>query len=189
MKKQDIVILLKLVSLQEQEASELLDSGGGVSRREEPFSVRSLGASLGISKTEVSASLNRSLESGLAMRDHLSGRAKPNRRNLYEFIAHGLKFVFPAKPKSLSRGLPTAFAAPMLETQLISAGEDIYVWPYAQGRIRGQSIDPLFKSVPEAVKNDKRLYEYLALIDAIRIGKQRESNLAAKLLKDRLIGQ
>ncbi|SDO98407.1 hypothetical protein SAMN05216196_11516 [Lutimaribacter pacificus] len=187
MKSQDIVILLKLVSLQEQEDSGLLDDADGVSGREEPFSVRGLGASLGISKTEVSASLNRSLESGLATKDRKSGRAKPSRRNLYEFIAHGMKFVFPVKPGSMSRGLPTAFAAPMLEGQLMSAGEDIYVWPYAQGNERGQSIEPLFKSVPEAAKSDERLYEYLALVDAIRLGKQRESNLAAERLKERLL--
>ena len=72
MKSQDIVILLKLVSLQEQEDSGLLDSADAVSGREELFSVRGLGASLGISKTEVSASLNRSLESGLATKDRNS---------------------------------------------------------------------------------------------------------------------
>jgi len=187
MKSQDIVILLKLVSLQEQEDSGLLDGADWMSGREEPYSVRGLGASLGISKTEVSASINRSLESGIAIKNRKRGRAKPNRRNLYEFIVHGLKFVFPAKPGSMSRGIPTAFAAPVLEGQLMSAGEDIYVWPYAQGRDRGQSVEPLFKSVPEAVGKDERLYEYLALIDAIRLGKQRESNLSAERLKERLL--
>ena len=93
MKSQDIVILLKLVSLQNQEDSDLLDSPDWSSGREEPYSVRGLGNSLGISKTEVSASLNRSLESGLAIRDRSYRRVKPNRRDLCEFIANGLKFV------------------------------------------------------------------------------------------------
>lgn len=187
MKSQDIVVLLKLASQQEQEDSGLLDGADWLSGREEPFSVRGLGASLGISKTEVSASINRSLETGLANKDRNNGRAKPNRRNLYEFIVSGLKFVFPAKPGSMSRGIPTAFAAPILKGQLMSAGEDIYVWPFAEGKDRGQSVEPLFKSVPDAVQNDERLYEYLALVDAIRLGKQRESNLAAERLKERLL--
>ncbi|CTQ61914.1 hypothetical protein [Roseibium album] len=186
MKSQDIVILLKLVSLQAQEESGLLESKDWSSGREEPYSVRGLGASLGISKTEVSASLKRSLESGLAIRDRSYRRTRPNRRDLYEFIAHGLKFVFPAKPGAPERGIPTAFAAPMLEGQLISAGHEIYVWAYAKGQVRGLSVEPLFKSVPEAISGDKRLYEYLALVDAIRLGKQRESNLATERLKDRL---
>lgn len=187
MKSQDVVILLKLVSLIEQEELNLLDDADWISGREEPFSVRGLGASLGISKTEVSASLNRSLKSGLAVKDQKSGRTKPNRRNLHEFIVHGLKFVFPARPGSMTRGIPTAFDAPMLESQLMSAGKDIYVWPYAKGKDRGQAVEPLFKSVPEAVENDERLYEFLALIDAIRLGKQRESNLAVERLKERLL--
>ncbi len=187
MKSQDIVILLKLASLQEQESSGFFDNHNWSSGREDPFSVRGLGASLGISKTEVSASLNRSLESGLAVKDRKLGRTKPSRRNLYNFTIYGLKFVFPAKPGAMMRGTPTAFSAPMLEGQLLSAGDDIYVWPDAEGRKRGQSVEPLFKSVPEAVQNDERLYEYLALIDAIRLGRQREANLAADRFEERLL--
>ena len=187
MKSQDIVILLKLVSLQDQEGQEPIASLEGQSRREDAYSARGLEASLGISKTEVNASINRSIASGLAFKDREFRRAKPNRRNLNDFIAHGLKFVFPAIPGAMTRGVPTAFAAPMLEGLLMSAGEYIYVWPYAQGRVMGQSVEPLFKSVPEAVQNDERLYEYLALVDGIRLGKQREAALAADRLAKGLL--
>ena len=46
MKSQDIVILLKLVSLQEQEELGLLDDAEGSPERESPYSVRGLEASL-----------------------------------------------------------------------------------------------------------------------------------------------
>lgn len=187
MKSQDIVILLKLVSLQEQEDAGLLSGSGWQSGREDPYSVRALGSSLGISKTEVSASLNRSIASGLALKDRKLGRVKPSVRSLHEFIVHGLRFVFPAKPGAPERGMPTAFSAPMLEGHLISGGQDIHVWPYAQGTVRGLSVAPLFRSVPEAVQSDERLYEFLALVDAIRLGRQRESSLAAKRLEERLL--
>jgi hypothetical protein len=183
MKSQDIVVLLKLVSLQEDD----LPSDAGQPRGDDAYSVRNLEALLAISKTEISASINRSLSSGLLGRDRESGRPKPNRRNLHNFIVHGLKFAFPAKPGAMTRGLPTAFAAPMLQGQLISGGEYIYVWPFAEGRAMGQSVKPLFKNVPEAVLNDERLYEYLALVDAIRLGNQREANLAAERLSERLL--
>ena len=111
----------------------------------------------------------------------------PNRRYLYNFIIHGLKFVYPAKPGAMTRGVPTAFAASPLKSLLISAGNYIYVWPYASGRTMGQSVEPLFKSVPEAVKKDDRLYEYLALVDAIRLGNQREAGLATERLSERLL--
>lgn len=189
MKSQDIVILLKLVSLQDQ--AEPGDPGHGQPGQglpggEDPYSVRGLASSLGISKTEVSASIHRSIASGLAAKDRQMRGAKPNRRNLYNFIIHGLKFVFPVKPGGMTRGVPTAFAAPVLQG-LMSAGEYIYVWPYAQGKDMGQSIEPLFKSVPDAIREDRQLYEYLALVDAIRLGKQRESGLAAERLGERLL--
>ena len=187
MKSQDIVILLKLVCLQEQEQQGGIKQLQWGSHGEDPFSVRGLEAALGISKSEVNASINRSLESGLAIKDRATGRARPSHRNLHNFIVHGLKFVFPAKPRSMMRGVPTAFAAPMLKEFLISAGEYIYVWPYAEGREMGQSVQPLFKSVPDAVQKDERLYEYLALVDAIRLGNPREANLAGKRLSEGLL--
>jgi len=77
--------------------------------------MRSLEATLGISKTEVGASLKRSIASGLAIKERTTGRPKPNRRQLRDFITHGLKFAFPAEPGVIQRGLPTAFAAPELK--------------------------------------------------------------------------
>lgn len=187
MKSQDIVVLLKLVSLQEQEKqanfSKQALSG------EDAHSVRGLESLLGISKTEINASIKRSSLSGLLTKDRDTGRPKPNRRSLHNFIVHGLKFTFPATAGAMTRGMRTAFAAPMLRSELISGGEYIYVWPFAEGRDIGQSVKPLFKSVPEASQKDERLYEYLALIDAIRLGNQRETNLAGELLSQRLLNK
>lgn len=187
MKSQDLVVLLKLVSLQEQEGQLAPGQLQAGFQGEDPYSVRNLESLLGISKTEINASIKRSLSSGLAIKDRNSGRANPNRRNLIDFIAHGMKFVFPAKPGAMTRGIPTAFAAPMLKSLLVSGGEFIYVWPFAEGSDMGQSVPPLFKSVPEAVQKDDRLYEYLSLVDAIRLGNQREAGLAGERLSERLL--
>jgi len=186
MKSQDIVLLLKLVSLQQEGQKDGARPEWG-SHREDPYSVRGLESTLGISKTEVSASIKRSISSGLAVKNRSSGRVTPNRRNLYNFIIHGLKFVYPAKPGAMTRGIPTAFAAAPLKNLLISAGEYIYVWPYARGKDMGLSVEPLFRSVPDAVRKDDRLYEYLALVDAIRLGNQREAGRAAECLSERLL--
>lgn len=188
MKSQDIVVLLKLASLQEQEGLGSGEAYGGFAG-EAPYSVRGLESLLGISKTEINASIKRSLASGLAIKDRDTGRANPHRRNLHNFIVHGLKFVFPVKPGGITRGMPTAFAAPMLKGLLIGGGEYIHIWPYAEGKDMGQSIEPLFKSVPKAVQKDDRLYEYLALVDAIRLGNQREAGLAGQRLSERLLNK
>lgn len=186
-KSQDIVVLLKLVSLQEQEEQQGLGDFRWSRQSEAPYSVRGLEALLGISKTEIHGAIKRSLSTGLAIKDRESGRPNTNRRNLHSFIVHGLKYVFPAKPGGMARGTSTAFAAPMLRGLLISGGDYIYVWPFAEGHDVGQSVEPLFKSVPQAVQKDDRLYEYLALVDAIRLGNQREAGLAGDRLSERLL--
>ena len=144
--------------------------------------MRSLEGELGISKTEFSASIRRRLAANLAIKSTV--RAQANRRNLIEFVQHGLKYVFPAKPGAPQRGVATGFAAPMLEGKLVSAGADIYIWPHHEGSQRGLSIAPLFKSVPDAALEHARLYELLALIDAIRTGNQREASLAKRSFEE-----
>lgn len=178
MKSQDIVILLKLMSLEDQIKHGQFDE----STISDPFALRSLEGELGISKTEISSSIRRSIACGLAIKSN--DRAKVNRRNLIEFVQHGLKFVFPAKPSAPQRGVATGFAAPMLECKLVSSGADIYVWPHPEGSRRGLSIAPLFKSVPDAALKDARLYALLALIDAIRTGNQREASLAKRSFEE-----
>ncbi|WP_288081891.1 hypothetical protein [Shinella sp.] len=69
----------------------------------------------------------------------MSNTPRPHRQNLFNFIIHGLKFVFLANPGPMQHGLSTAFAAPMLERLLVSGGRYNYVWPYAEGRGRRAS--------------------------------------------------
>ncbi len=68
----------------------------------------------------------------------------------------------------------------------MSMDEHIYVWPDPSGNKIGQSLKPLFKSVPDAARRDPALYDLLALVDAIRLGNPRESRIAQQLLKERL---
>ena len=180
MKSQDILILLKLASFQKQG----LHIGEGIAER---YSARGLSDALGVSKTEVNASINRSIDVGLAVRDRKTKAIKVNKKALFEFIVHGLKYVFPVKVSRVERGVSTAFAAPVLEQVLLSGGDLIYVWPYAQGSEKGEAILPLFKTVPFAIQQDPLLYEYLALVDAIRVGNARETKVASALLKERLL--
>ena len=65
--------------------------------------------------------------------------------------------------------------------------DENYVWPSAKGTMRGQSILPLYPSVPDAVNNDNQLHELLSLVDALRIGKARERKLAIEELTNRLL--
>jgi len=189
MKGQDILLLYKMASLQVQEKN-LLESMEPESRSSpapalpsERYSLRALSASIGLSKSEVSNSMARCRESGLLSNDYETGLPRVNRRELVKITEHGLKYFFPVKPGAMVRGIPTGFASPALSDRLKSAGGLILVWPDAQGTERGQAVEPLYKSVPEAVKQDRTLYDYLALVDAVRLGGPRECGVAISILK------
>lgn len=149
----------------------------------ENYSLRALSASLGLSKSEISNAMARCRDAGLLTSDYETSLPKVNRRELLKITEHALKYFFPVKPGAIARGIPTGFAAPALSKSLKSAGGLIPVWPDPLGNERGQSIEPLYKTVPEAVKKDRTLYHYLALVDAIRVGGPRESGVAVNILK------
>ena len=52
--------------------------------------------------------------------------------------------------------------------------------------MQGASVQPLYGSVPGAARRDAALYDLLALVDALRIGRARELNLAEKEITQHL---
>lgn len=165
MRPQDIAILLYLVDL---------DSAD--------WKLSEVAQALQISQSEVSESLHRSQIARL-----LDKKNKiVFRCGLLEFILHGLKYVFPAVPGAVTRGIPTAHAAPPLNAHLAQGGES-FVWPYAEGTSRGQTILPLYPTLPAVVTEKPGYYALLSLSDAIRIGRAREVNLARKALSQRIL--
>ena len=52
--------------------------------------------------------------------------------------------------------------------------------------MRGVEFSPLYKNVPAAAQRDPKLYELLALVDAIRDGRTRERELAIRELTIRI---
>jgi hypothetical protein len=121
---------------------------------------------------------------------HFIQRLEPedrlNRSALLEFLLHGIRYAFPAEKGTLTRGVPTGYAAPPLLESIAASSEPPPVWPYADGSVRGYSFVPLHKNVPKAALEDSKFYELLALVDALRDGRARERELAGRELKNRL---
>ena len=164
MQGQDIAILLKLAIQNEPQTRS-----------------KNLAESLSVSESEVSKALKRCAAAGLL---YISGAEKRvNRSGLMEFLAHGLKYVFPPEKGSMTRGIPTAAAAEPLKSRFVDDKEPPTVWPYAEGKVRGLSLAPLYKGAPKAALRDSKFYSVLALCDAIRSGRTRERNLAVELLE------
>jgi hypothetical protein len=142
---------------------------------------RKLAESLSISPSEVSKALRRCVDAGLL---YVSGAEKRvNRSALLEFLAHGLRYVFPPVRGPMIRGVPTAASAEPLKSRFVDETEPPTVWPHGEGKVRGIALAPLYKGAPKAALRDPGFYSVLALTDAIRSGRTRERNLALDLLK------
>ena len=165
LRPQDIVVLLDLV---------VSDSP---SRKQQEIA-----RAIGLSQGEVHNCLRRCAEAGLY--DPESRQVM--RHALLELLVHGLKYFMPAVLGGAARGVPTGWAAPPLAAEIVSAPEDRPVWPHPDGHARGQALEPIYHSAPDAALANPELYELLALIDAIRIGRARERKRAAEILTQRL---
>lgn len=162
LKPQDVLILLKLDA-----------------HREERWTYSRLVGELGISQGEIVNAVKRAAKSGLLQPTDF----RPVQAALFEFLVHGLKYVFPAERGARVRGMPTAGSAPPLSERL-TAAETPLVWPWAKGKVRGESLRPLYKTAPAAAAADPALYRRLALVDALRTGSARERRLAAAALEE-----
>lgn len=164
MSPQDIVVLLKIVAY-----------------GDEIWFQKPMAEALYMSQSEVSKSLARSKYAGLLD----SKGKKVFRAALIDFLQYGIQYAFPQHPGAIVRGIPTSHSASPLNKNIQST--DQYVWPSGKGTVKGQSITPLFPSVTEAVQNDFQLYELLALVDALRVGRARERAIALEELKTRIL--
>jgi hypothetical protein len=168
-KSQDVVVALALASLNKE--------------HQERLQYARLSEMLGMSNSEAFKATRRLIAAGLV---EPSGW-RPLRVPLYNYLVYGVPRAFPGKLGGPTRGIPTAWAAPAL-TSLLPQGSDLPpVWPWRDGLARGYSVEPLFGSVPIAVENLPSLYETLALVDALRIGRARDREIAAETLKKLLL--
>lgn len=160
MRPQDVAILLKIIAIDNQQ-----------------WQMAGLANSLRISISEISESLNRSRIAGLI--DY--NKKKVSRQNFFEFLEHGVRYVFPQQPGTMARGIATAHAHPFMKSSFVS--ELDYVWPQNNGKLMGLIIEPFYKNQVEAVEEDEFFYKLLSLVDVIRVGKVREIKFAVNELR------
>ncbi|MBA2523869.1 MAG: hypothetical protein H0V25_11155 [Solirubrobacterales bacterium] len=164
LKPQDIVVLLKLVA------------------EEEGWTFDSLANQLSMSVSAVHRSLSRAAAAGL----YEPADKQVAAQALLEFLVHSVKYLFPASMGGEARGIPTAWAAPPLSDLIASAGKGAPVWPDPRGSVRGIAMEPIHPKAPGAAQKDPLLGEMLALVDAVRLGGARQSDIAVSELASRL---
>lgn len=166
-KSQDIAVALKLALT------------GGREQR----TYASLAEDLAMSASEVHAAVRRLAEARLVGEDGQGVRFAA----LRNFLVHGVPYVFPAKPKEVTRGIPTAWAAPSMAQAVQSPPDQLPpVWPDPEATTQGVAVRPLYPRAPHAARKDEKLYSLLALVDALRLGRARERAAAERRLTDLL---
>src|SRR5687767_8054235 len=109
LKPQDVLVMLKM-ALQPDRS----------------WTMAELGQSVGLSASEVHNALRRGRAAGLVNGNEV------NRTCLYEFLVHGLKYVYFVERGAMTRGIPTSHAAPPLNQEI--RGDAVPpVWPHPDG--------------------------------------------------------
>ena len=156
-KAQDILVLMKLIvnaQLNQKELAEYLN----------------------ISSSEVSHGFRRLKNSKLLTADN-----RVNIEATLEFLIHALKYIYPPQFGTVTVGVPAGYAKPGFNYVRYNK-DDIYVWPYPEGKVKGIALKPLYSSLPGACLHDEKLYTLASLVEMIRMGRAREQKIASEEL-------
>ena len=115
------------------------------------------------------------------MRPTDSGVGAVNRHALLEFLEHGVRYAFPAVAGATVRGVPTAHAGPVFAEVMES--EDPLVWEDTQGTVEGRALTPLLPRAGQLAQRAPATYALLTAVDALRVGRAREREVARRYLR------
>ncbi len=167
LKPQDLAVALKLVALK---------------KRWLPYAV--LGEAMHLSRFEAHAAVQRLGAAGFIA--DVEGPPQPVMAALRAFVIHGARYAYPPVRGGTTIGFPTAQALPALKKLMAAKAGVVTVWPHPEGKARGQSLLPLYESLPLAAQHDRDFHELLSLFDLLRIGQARERGIAQRMLEERL---
>lgn len=180
LRPQDILCTLKIFSLAARDVA-----GRSPVPKSSDWSFSELATSVGLSKGEAHNAVRRSLEAGIVTA--AGGKVTVAEKKLHTFLVHGLPTAHYAVRGPVSKGTPTAFSAPLFAGKAVAPAIPM-VWKWESGgKIQGETLEPLYWTVPEAAAADGLLYELLVLVDGIRVGGPRERKLAETMLEKILL--
>ena len=145
-----------------------------------------LAGSISMSASETHEATERCKKAGILGTPR--GKLTVVRKRFFELLTLSVPQVFYAVRGQIGLGVTTSVYATPLAGKFPSNEDSLIplVWPYAGGTVKGESLLPIYPTVPKAVQHDNLLYELLSLVDVVRTGSIKERKLAADLL-DKLI--
>lgn len=145
-----------------------------------PWTFRSVGRDMGMDIAALHRSVGRLKGAKL-----LDSNRQPNRANVEEFLLHGVSYVIPGNLGAEGRGIPTAWGVEPLRDALAGNGPSP-VWPSPAGTSRGPVLEPVSEAAVALASSHPEMSQWLGLVDAIRVGRARERELAASELRRRI---
>ncbi|GEM46657.1 hypothetical protein [Deinococcus cellulosilyticus] len=137
----------------------------------------------GISLSETHSSIKRLDRSGLVHKGEVGFKAHSQRA--LEFFLHAIKYLYPPEYGPETRGVATLHHV-LPFSEHFPEETPRTVWPDAEGTQRGTALIPIHKYAPSIARNHPQVHQTLALLDALRAGRNRERTLAEKHLSKRL---
>ncbi|RYZ90280.1 MAG: hypothetical protein EOP04_04380 [Proteobacteria bacterium] len=150
---------------------------------EKEWTQTSIAKSLNLPQGEVSKALSRLEEGGL----YNPVFKRVQKDSLYDFLAHGVKYVFPGKLGKSVQGIPAAWG---VLGGISDSSPPVWEIPSEEARPssvqRGRALNPIHKSALNLASVNAKARSLIAAIDSVRVGKAREMNLGRDILKKEL---
>lgn len=163
------------------DALHALDVGRALRLAESPVAdFRTLADDLSLSVSTAHAAVKRLKLAGL-VRPSSAGIGTVNRHALLEFLEHGVRYAFPAVAGAPTRGVPTAHAGPVFAEVMDSA--EALVWEDPQGTVEGRALSPMLPRAGRLAERAPGTYALLTAVDALRIGRARERDIARRYIR------
>jgi len=173
-KAQDVLVALKLLTI-----------------AEEPWTFPRLASSLSLSVGATHNAIAHLRAAQLVYEKR--GEAVVAKRRLADFLVYGVPAVFFPVRGGIVRGVPTSTYAPMLVKFAAeeNKAEPVVpiVWPTPNGKVKGESLEPIYDTAPKAAASDPMLYELLALLDGVRVGRGKERRACIEALYLKITGE
>ena len=142
---------------------------------------KQIAAALGLAPSTVFASLQNLRRARLVAGPGQAATAA--RAKLLDFLIHGAPVVFLPVKTEMVRGIATGIFSPYFRGRFAEDKNVPLVWPYPRGREVGEGLVPLYPSLPLACSRDPALYQLMAAVDVLRVGRARERDAAIAYLE------
>ena len=147
---------------------------------------KQVAAALGLAPSTVFASLQNLRRARLVAGAGTTATAA--RAKLLSFLVHGAPVVFLPVKTEMVRGIATGIFSPYFRDRFAEGKGVPLVWPYSRGREVGEGLVPLYPSLPLACSRDPALYQLMAAVDVLRVGRAREKDAASGYIEELFAG-